>query len=421
MYYLLITSVFDEEAQYGAPQAIDPRLCLRLASERDSPRSILPLQFYISQACLQLDYLDIQNTTGKLCSQDFISVLERMHVPFTVYSANLFEKGTNRPLPARYYFWIPQWIEGAVDYEHSEEWINDETGVRRLTKLVLTSEYEAKAPLLFQIKEGGYYLVHDKLRMQFQATGITGVAFAPLDAVYMPREGIKIVELKRILEEHRDDWIQWSELGHRQVLVHRYQDALDSLDQVFALKSDVEEAWHRRGNILHTLRNLQDALDALKRAIEIEPRSRAWNEYSAVLRESGCHGEALASAEHAIQIWSKSSASWYELAAAHVALGHYEAALQAIERGLALGGGGGPRLAEMYRIKGEALSQLGQYEEALSTYTVGLSCSPLVRALWAAKAGVLHNLGRNEEASIAQQELERLERQREKNLHKRPI
>ncbi|HZU66276.1 MAG TPA: tetratricopeptide repeat protein [Ktedonobacteraceae bacterium] len=402
------------------PQAIDPRLCLQLAAERDFPRSMPPLPFYIGQACLQLDYLDIQNTSGKLCTEDFINVLERANVPFTAYSANLFEKDTKQPLPARYYFWIPQWIEGAIDWEQSEEWVYDETGVRRLTKIVLTSEYETKAPLLFQMKEGGYYLVHDKLRIQFQTADITGVAFAPVDTAYAPHEGIRIIELKHILEGHPDDWMRWIELGDRQVVVHRYQDALDSLDHALALKPDAEAAWYRRGSILHTLGRSQDALDALKRAIEIEPQSRAWNEYTAVLRKLGRHGEALASAEHAVQIWSRSSISWYELAAAYAALDQYEAALQAIERGLALGGGG-PRLAEMYRIKGEALSQLGQYEEALSAYAAGLSCSPSLKALWAAKACVLHNLGRNEEASVAQQELDRLEQQREKNLQKRPM
>ncbi len=420
MYSLLITAVLDEDMRYGRPWAIDHQLCRKLAVERDFPRVVSHLEFHLSQNCLQLDYLDIQNAPGQLCSQRFIEVLRGAHVPFITYPARLIDKDTKQPFTASYSFWIPQWLEEAIDWERSEQWVNLETGARWLTKLVLTTECEAAAPLLFQTRERGYYLIHDMLQIQLETIGIKGVTFAPLDAAYMPHEGVKKLELERLLKEHPEDWTRWCKLSYSQMVLHRYQDALNSLSQALALKPDLEEAWYRRGSILYTLGHFQEALDALKRAIELEPRSRAWNEYCAVLRELGRHEEALASAGHTIGIWSKSSASWYELAAAHVALGHYEAALQAIERGLALGGGGGTRLAEMYRIKGEALSQLGQYEEALSAFTVGVSCSPLVRALWAAKASVLHILGRHEEASMAQQELDRLERQREKNLLKRP-
>src|SRR5437879_4908998 len=92
---------------------------------------------------------------------------------------------------------------------------------------------------------------------------------------------------------------------------------------------DLEEGWYRRGLILYELEHLQEALEALKQAVQANPQSLAWKDYSAVLRRLGSKEEALASAEHLVQIWSSSPVSWYELGAARAAIGHVEEALQA--------------------------------------------------------------------------------------------
>src|SRR5712691_5021983 len=128
MYHLLLTSATDENTQYEVPQAIDAQLCMHLASERDSPKLIAPVPFTIGQASLHRDYLTIGNAPGKLCSQRFLDMLRRASVPFTAYTARLIEKDTEQELAVHYFYWIPQWIEGAIDWESSEHWVNAETG-----------------------------------------------------------------------------------------------------------------------------------------------------------------------------------------------------------------------------------------------------------------------------------------------------
>jgi tetratricopeptide (TPR) repeat protein len=114
--------------------------------------------------------------------------------------------------------------------------------------------------------------------------------------------------------------------------------------------------------------------------------------------------------------------TWYELAAAYAASGHQDQALQAIEHCLGLGAwGGGTEQAKIATLKGELLVQLGRYEEALATYEMGLEWSSIDNVLRVGKIKTLRLLGRNEEAEIAEAQLQRLEQRREENVKKRPM
>lgn len=420
MYYLLVQNTSDEDKECRRIQAVEPELCRMLVFERASLMPEVKLSFHISPSCLQLDCLQVSNAvSGRLCSQRFTEMLTSESIPFIAYPVQLLDEMTGKPIEANYSFWIPRSIEGAIDWESSEVWINPETGKRHLSKLVLTAPIEAARPLLFQSKETGLCLVHDKVRTRLQTTGITGVAFAPLDAASMPPLGAQKLELERILQRHPDNVEDWCKLSGILWQLHRQQEALVAIDRALTLKPDLEAAWRLRGHILYELEHLQEALEAFKQAIQANPQSVAWKDYSAVLLRLGSKEEALASAEHLVQIWSSSPVSWYELGAARAAIGHAEEALQAFEEALRLGRG--PRLIETYLGKGEMLYQLGYYEEAQRAYRRGLELRPWKRELWEGKAKALRALGRPEEAEIAEEERRKLDQEREKNLKARPL
>ncbi len=421
MYHLLLNVTSDENEESRQPQAWEPELCRTLVFEREPSRSVSQLTFYINPVSLRLDYLHISNVAGgMLCSQRFIEVLTSESIPFTVYPAQLVDETTGKPLAEHYFFWIPQWIEDAVDWEHSEVWINPETGKRHFTKLILTAACEIAAPPLFQSAETGRYFVHDRVRIRLQAAaGLTGVGFAPLDAAYLPLLGIRRLELEHLLQEHPDDVKRWCDLSDLLEQLRRYHAALEAIDRALILKSDLARAWWTRGHLLRELGRPQEALEAFKQTVRIDPQSGAWQEYSAVLRELGSAEEALAIAERLVQVRSKAPQSWYELGVAHASLGHYEIALQAFERALTLGRG--PRIDETYLGKGEMLYQLGRYVEALETYMRGLKLKPWKKAMWEGKAKVLRALGRDGEAKAAEQEVRELEQRRERNLRARPV
>jgi len=120
-----------------------------------------------------------------------------------------------------------------------------------------------------------------------------------------------------------------------------------------------------------------------------------------------------------VQLWEEAPRTWWELGRAHAALNHYEEAVQAIDRGFALIGGADRD--EMLKIKGDMLSQLGRYQEALDAYTYGIKFRHHVRVLYQAKVEVMRTMGQEKQAAKIEKELQKLEQEREDNLRKHPI
>lgn len=148
MYYYLVDVPIDKDIGCRWIEAIEPELCRMLAFERASLLPGVKLQFHINQSCLHVDYLRVNHVVnGRLCSQRFINVLTSESISFIAYPAELLDETTGQPLAANYWFWLPQSIEGAIDWEGSEIWIDPQLGKRHLSKLVLNASVEADWPL----------------------------------------------------------------------------------------------------------------------------------------------------------------------------------------------------------------------------------------------------------------------------------
>lgn len=294
MYYYLVDVPIDKDIGCRWIEAIEPELCRMLAFERASLLPGVKLQFHINQSCLHVDYLRVNHVVnGRLCSQRFINVLTSESISFIAYPAELLDETTGQPLAANYWFWLPQSIEGAIDWEGSEIWIDPQLGKRHLSKLVLNASVEAEGPLLFRTKESGRYLIHEKLRARLQSAGITGAAFASLDSASFPLLGVQKFELERRLKEHPMNVEGWCELASLQWQLHRHQETLIAINRALMLNPQLDEAWRLRGLILRDGGFLQEAREAFEQAIQVNPQSIAWIDYTAVLRELGFKKEAL--------------------------------------------------------------------------------------------------------------------------------
>ena len=161
MYYQLIDWDQTNVEESDLPQAQDLTFCNHLVDGEVQPTTSRDLTFRLGEACLALDYLPLRGVRrAMLCSQRFLDVLTSASVPYTGYPVHLLHRETLRPLDTRYYFWLPQSIHNAIDWERSEAWTNPETGMRRLTRIVLASEVEEASPLLFHALGTGRYCVH---------------------------------------------------------------------------------------------------------------------------------------------------------------------------------------------------------------------------------------------------------------------
>ncbi len=424
MYSILLPAPHKDEEEADRPLAIDPKLCMRLSaiSLRDTQMPLEePLLFQMGPLSLERDFHRVFNATDYLCSEHFMKLLTEASVPFIAYPAQILEVGTDHPIAARYSFWLPNWLrtEGIVDWERSTMHIDPETGITRIARLVLLNESLGTLPLLFQL--GGDMLVHDTLRAILEVERIRGIVFASLETASNPYGAIKMLEMKRLLQEQPGDWMLWYDLSRVLTALSKYEEALDALDHVVALNAIYAEAWHQRGRTLHQMGRLPEALEALQQVIALDPLSWAWRERCQILQEQGRKEEVLACAEHLVEIKDKAYFSWLKLVKTHAALSHDEEALQAAAQAYRKGGS---QQLEIAKIKGEILFRQGRYEEAVASYEYGIRAmggtGRGIRALWAGKAQALHTLERAEEAEVAEQTLTKLEQRRAENMQRRP-
>lgn len=422
MYSLFVDISSPQAIEQDRPRATHPEVWIQLADERDMFRTGILLSCSIGPSCLPLEYQPIRNISGgKLCSQRFIAILIEARIPCTVYPVQLFDWKTKQLVANNYAFWIPHHIRAdeAIDWERSEVYIEEQMGTRWLTTLVLRTDFLDKAPPLFVTH--GRYLIHDPLRLQLEKAGITGIAFAPLDAAHQPLSGVKRTQLEQQLQEKPHDWTLWYALGKNYQSSHRYEKAIEAFKQALELNPYQEDLWHRLGKLFSTRRSYDEAVQALQHAIALNPKSIARREYGAVLRELSRYEESLTNAQEWTQLWSESPLPFYEIGKAHAALEHYEEAVQAIEYGIAIKGVVGPSMEEILAMEGDMLYKLARFKESLAAYNRGLKVNERYRALWSRKTKVLRVLRRNKAAEAAEQVFQKLEEQREQNLKSRPM
>ncbi len=422
MYYLLLYALPDEGKDVPFIEALEPEICTAFVRKQKIPEEVPVLNFLIDPACLHLDYLRSRNTfDGYVCSARFLTLLTHENVPYRAYPAQLIDIVTRDVLSRDYSFWMPEEIENTIDWEHSDVWIDPISGWKQLTRLVLTKEGEASAPLLFKVKEKRHLLVDEAIRLKCLQAEIKGVAFAPLNALFHPERGIELLEVEQQVQNHPDDWKAWHRLSDVFMLLHRYQESLDAIIHALIIEEGVSKLWYSKGNLLARLQQPQEALEAVRRATELDAQSFAWGDYSRLLRELGRTQEAVEVAKHFVQLRGDSSLAWLTLGNAYAARGDNEEALEAFEKVLSLGKGGPSTGIEKVSIpQAEVLSRLGRYEEALAVYNHRALSSSQDSEVWKAKARVLRILGRHDEEIQAEHKAQELEDRKAKNLQARP-
>ncbi len=168
----------------------------------------------------------------------------------------------------------------------------------------------------------------------------------PSSAVAYGKKGNALGKLKKYKEAHTAyDAALALESNHASIhsadgdvlyRLKRYVDAVAAYDAALSLNPKDVLVWTARGNALYKLRRGEDALEAYDRAIGLNANYDVIWIKAKVLFEQGRHEESLAAYEHALNYAPKKSGLWDGKGEVLYKLNHYDEALEAHNRALAL-------------------------------------------------------------------------------------
>jgi tetratricopeptide (TPR) repeat protein len=166
------------------------------------------------------------------------------------------------------------------------------------------------------------------------------------------------------------------DLGQAYLNLRRPDEAAAVCDQAIALYPEPPElvrAWRTKGVALARLQNLDGALDAYDRALDIDPKdAHTWLNKGATLSNKGLNEEAVEACKTATSLDPRDARAWFNLSAVQARLGHTDKALEAAQKAIDLNS----RFAAPWSVKGNALLALKRVDEAREAYEHGLELEP---------------------------------------------
>lgn len=161
---------------------------------------------------------------------------------------------------------------------------------------------------------------------------------------------IKTQEEEKRLEQEKERGTkeEWINKGIELVSLGKYQEAINALDRALEIDPKARVAWFCKGGALYNLCKYQEAITAFDKTIEIDPKATdAWNYKGGSLANLGKYQEAVMAYDKALEIDPKNTNGWY--------------------------------------YKGVALANLGKHLEAITAYDKALEIDPTNKLTWGNK------------------------------------
>jgi tetratricopeptide (TPR) repeat protein len=198
-------------------------------------------------------------------------------------------------------------------------------------------------------------------------------------------------------------------------ILGRYNEAIAALDKVIELDPKFAAAYSNKGVELFILGKPEEALAAHDKAIEVDPKyADAYNGKGFVLDALRRYKEAIAAYDKAIELAPKNVFAYINKSMTLGKLGKYEEVIALCDKVIALDPKLAPPvyafnyLAVAHANKGNALTGLRRYNEALAAYDKAIELDPKFAGAYYNKGLVLHELGREDEAQAAFQKAREL-------------
>ncbi len=163
-----------------------------------------------------------------------------------------------------------------------------------------------------------------------------------------------------------------------------YHEALGMYDAAVAYDPYNSMAWNKLGVAHMRTGRYEDAVDSFEKAIAIDPFSaNAWTNMGDSLAMLGRHGEALEAYDRALGINQKDTyallrkgMSLQESGDSAGAMRIYEDVILLTDQEIRKHPNYAAYNAELWTNRGDALSRLGRYEEAVTAYETALEINP---------------------------------------------
>jgi tetratricopeptide (TPR) repeat protein len=131
--------------------------------------------------------------------------------------------------------------------------------------------------------------------------------------------------------------VPWYGKGATLILLGRYEEALRAIDKALDINPRSEVAWVNKGNALTRLGRLIDALQCFNAAIKVDPRFEvAWNNKGNALARLGKFEEALPCYERALEIDPGYRGAWVNKGFVLTKMGRFDEAASCADQALRL-------------------------------------------------------------------------------------
>jgi tetratricopeptide (TPR) repeat protein len=187
----------------------------------------------------------------------------------------------------------------------------------------------------------------------------------------------------------------WNNLGRSYYLLDQYDDAISALKKAIEIYPGYKYPWYNLGDIYHELKQNEDAIQAYKKAIALDQKyASAWNGLGNVYYSLQQYEHALEAYEKAIEIDPKYAFPWNGLGNVYAELGRYEEAILALQKAIELD----PKDPFLWSELGIIYSFRKEYEKALLAYQNASKIKPDHGPFCSSVISILKRLGRNDEA-----------------------
>ncbi len=173
------------------------------------------------------------------------------------------------------------------------------------------------------------------------------------------------------------------------------EEAIEAYKKAISLKPDYAEAYNNMGVTLNEQSKLDEALEAYKRAISLKPDyAEAYNNMGNTLQRKGKLDDALEAYNKAITLTPHHAKAYYNMGLCLRDQGKLEEAIEAYNTALSIN----PDYAEAYSNIGVSLRDQGKLEEAIEAYNKALSINPDFAEAYSNMGNVLTEQGKLDEA-----------------------